>query len=60
MKDIKLFSLEGLKNVNKLVRAVNRIRQELRDEGTPIDEYERIFINGEDPSDVFRFQELSE
>ena len=49
----KPYTKEELENVLKLVRTVKRIRQELRDEGIPIDEYERVFIHGEDPLVVF-------
>ena len=36
------YTKEELENVMALVNAVKRIRQELRDEGIPIDEYEAL------------------
>ena len=56
----KPYAKEELENVLKLVRTVKRIRQELRREGIPIDEYERVFIHGEDPRVVFGTQESLE
>ena len=47
------YTKEELDNVMALVNAIKRIRQEIRDEGIPIDEYERVFIYGEDPAVVF-------
>jgi len=36
------YSQEELQNILALVNAIKRIRQELRDEGIPIDEYEAL------------------
>jgi len=58
--DKELLTEEKLQNILKLVNAVKKIRQELRDEGIPIDEYERVFIDGEDPQVVFGNEELLE
>ena len=56
--DIEPYTKEELENVHKMVQALKRIRQELIDEGIPILEYERVFIHGEDPKDVFGTEEL--
>jgi DNA-binding transcriptional MerR regulator len=36
------YSPQELQNILALVTAIKRIRQELRDEGIPIDEYEAL------------------
>jgi hypothetical protein len=36
------YTPEELQNILDLVRAVKKIRQDLREEGIPIDEYEEI------------------
>jgi len=49
----EIYTKEELKNIKTLIDLITRIDKELKEEGIPVDEYERILIHGEDPLVVF-------
>jgi hypothetical protein len=52
------YTKEELQNIQALIDLIKRIDKELKEEGIPVDEYERILIHGEDPLVVFGNQEI--